>query len=268
MTFRLMLLAALAGILAAADLGQDLLTAARKGQADRVRELVHRRAALETRDKDGRTPLLVASQRGHAGVVELLLESGADVQARDREGWSAYGLALMSSSNARGRVLKLLPTPPTRRLVLDAQLAPDNVYSSCSMAPRQLAQFLAELQPQAMVLAAVRAVAASPGAPAGSIPVELVASGGDAVATLAVRPQVSCMQQQSADNLSLAIDLRVTLNGRDAPLLEKTFGGGLRGMHARMAASPAQYQALFGDWAKAHASDIFWAIVASLLKAS
>ncbi len=266
MTSRLLLLAAAASLLAA-DLGPDLLTAARKGQTAQVQALLDRHAPVEARDKEGRTPLLLAAQRGHAAVVELLLQRGADAGARDRQGWTAYGLALLSSSAARDRVLALLPAPPRRRLVLDAQLAPDNLYSSCSLAPRQLAQVIAELRPQAMVLDAVRAVAASPGVPAAALPFELVPSEGDAVAMLKVRPQVSCVQQ-AADSVSLAIDLRVTLAGRDAPLLEKTFGGGLKGLHARSATSPAQYPALFGDWAKAHAADIYWAVVAAILKAS
>jgi hypothetical protein len=265
---RVWLLIAAAGVATAADLGPDLLTAAKKGQAAQVRALADRRAPLEARDKDRRTPLILAAQRGHAAVVKLLLERGADAAARDREGWTAYGLALTSSSAGRDEVLKLLPPPPRQRVTLDVQLAPDNLYSSCSMTPRQLAQFLSQVRPDAMVLDAVRAAAASPGVPAASIPIELVPGNGDAVAMLKVRPQVSCVQQQNADNLSLAIDLRVTLAGRDSPILEKTFGGGLKGLHARRATSPAQYPALFADWAKAHAGGIYWSVLTALLKAS
>ncbi len=268
MLFRLTLLVVVGTLASAADLGRDLLTAAKKGQAAQVDALLHRRAPLEARDKEGRTPLILAAQRGHAAVVKLLLEAGADAAARDRQGWTAYGLAVMSSSGSRDEVMKLLPVPPLRRLVLDAQLAPDNLYSSCSMTPRQLAQFVSEIRPETMVLAEVRAAAASPGVARGNMPVGLAPSAGDATATLKVRPQVSCVQQQSADNLSLAIDVRLTLSGRDAPILEKTFGGGLKGLHVRRATSPAQYATFFGEWAKAHATDIYWAVVAALLKAS
>jgi hypothetical protein len=263
----LLLLLLPAGAAFGADLGPDLLAAAKKGQLDRVRTLADRKAPLESRDKDGRTPLMLAAQRGHAAVVEFLLDRGADASARGRDGFTAYGMALTSSSRGRDRVLKLLPEPPKRRVALEVQLAPDNLYSSCSMAPPQLAQFIAGLRPEAMVLDAVRAAAAAPGVPAWAIPLDLVGEGGDAAATIKVRPEVACVQPQTVDQVSLAIDLRVTLNGRDAPLVEKTFGGGLKGLHVRTATSPAQYQGLFNDWAKAHAADIYWAIVTAILKA-
>jgi len=47
----------------------------------------------------------------------------------------------------------------------------------------------------------------------------------------------------------------------------KAVGGGLKGLHVKSATSPAQYPALFADWAKAHASQIYWAAVEAWLRA-
>jgi hypothetical protein len=82
-----------------------------------------------------------------------------------------------------------------------------------------------------------------------------------------VRPSISCVQQQTVDNVSLAIDLKVLRVSDGAVLLEKTFGGGLKGLRARATTSPAQYGPLFLEWAKAHASGIYWTAVEAWLRA-
>src|SRR5437867_6662710 len=78
----------------AADLGPDLLNAARKGQSERVAQLLGKGAPVDAKDKNGRTPLMLAAQHGHAEVAKLLLAKGADTNARDRQGWTAFGLTL------------------------------------------------------------------------------------------------------------------------------------------------------------------------------
>ncbi len=263
MTRLLLLLIAFLGCVAAADLGPDLLSAAKKGQTDRVATLLAKGAAIESKDKDGRTALMLAARHGHTETVRLLLAKGASAAARDKEGLTAYGLAVLSSSDKREEILKTLPPPQRIHAAVRAVLVPDNLYSSCSMPPQQLAQFMKQLAPDAMVLAAFRETAANPGIPAGLVPVEFVAEGGEAVVTLNVRPQVSCVQPASSDNVSLAIDVRVTVKER--AILEKTFGGGLRGLHARSTSSPAQYSALFSEWAKNHGAPIYWAVVTALM---
>ena len=61
------------------------------------------------------------------------------------------------------------------------------------------------------------------------------------------------------------MDVRLERSGRKA-ILEKTFGGGLKGLHARSVTSPAQYGAVFDEWAKSHASQIYWAAVEAWLR--
>src|SRR5438046_10182585 len=95
----------------AADLGPELLAAAKKGETERVDELAAKGVSLEYKDKDGRTALMLAAQHGHPGTVRALLAKGAKPEDRDKEGWSAYTLALFSSSGKREEVLKLLPQP-------------------------------------------------------------------------------------------------------------------------------------------------------------
>jgi ankyrin repeat protein len=252
----------------AADTGPELLTAARKGQADRIRALLVRKAPIEAKDRQGRTPLMLAAEHGHADAVRALLDAGASPSARDREGATAFALALLSSSGGREAVLKLLPAPKRIRATLEARLSPENLYSSCLMSLQQLGAAISEIRPEALVLAAVREVAANPGLPPEDVPIDWVDAAAGARVLLAVRPQVSCVQQQSADNLSLAIDVRVSVEGREAPVLEKTFGGGLKGLHVRRAGSPAQYGALFSDWARGHAAAVYWAAVGALLEAA
>jgi hypothetical protein len=113
-----------------------------------------------------------------------------------------------------------------------------------------------------LAIGALREVAAG----ADSRFIELVAGGGDAVLNLRVRPAAMCVQQQSSDNLRLEIDARLFRRGSETPLWEKTFGGGLKGLKARVATNPVQYAALYEEWAKAEAAPIYWGAVAALLR--
>lgn len=57
-----------------ADSGRELLDAASQGRTASARDLVAKGAPLETKDRNGRTPLMLAAQHGHAAIVQLLLE--------------------------------------------------------------------------------------------------------------------------------------------------------------------------------------------------
>jgi len=247
----------------AADLGPDLLAAAKKGQTERVESLAGKGASLESTDKDGRTALMLAARYGHAETVRALLAKGAKPESRDNLGWTAYGLALFSTAGGRERVLKALPQPATVRLVVNAALGTENLYNSCLLRLPQLAEQVRAIQPELRVVAALRDAAA---AAAVKAPVELVAAGGDAVLFLRVRPRVGCVQQQSSDNVSLEVDIRVVRNGEAGAVIEKTFGGGIKGLRAQIVTSRAQYSPVFDDWAKKHGGAIYWAVVEALLR--
>jgi len=247
----------------AADLGPDLLAAAKKGQTQRVESLAGKGASVESTEKDGRTALMLAAKYGHAATVRALLAKGAKPESRDKQGWTAYGLALFSSAGGREEVLKALPQPATVRLAVKAALGTENLYNSCLMSLPQLVEQVRAMQPESRVVAAVRNAAA---AAAVKGPVELVAEGGDAVLSLRVRPRVGCLEQQSSDNLSLEVDVRVVVNGEGSAVLEKTYGGGFKGLREQIVTSQAQYTPVFDEWAKKHGGAIYWAVVEALLR--
>ena len=244
----------------AADPGAELLNAARKGQTQQVATLITKGAAIESTEKDGRTALMLAAQRGHAETVKLLLDRGAKADARDRQGWTAYALAL---TEGRDEVVKLFPAQPPIRVALHATWGPDNLYSSCFLTPQQLAQHVAGLQLETVTAAALQEYASTNGRRAA----ELVADEPQVTLAIRARPGVSCTPQRTSDQINLAIDVKVTRSSDGATLAERTFGGGLKGLHARQATSPAQFGALFGEWARTHAGSIYWATVEAWLRA-
>ena len=73
---------------------RTLLEAAARTDTDRVRDLIRRRAKIESREHaTGRTPLLIACARGYLEVASMLLEAGADVHAVDSKNDTALHLA-------------------------------------------------------------------------------------------------------------------------------------------------------------------------------
>lgn len=258
---RICLLFVVPWIVFGADPGADLRAAARKGQTAQVDTLLKGGAPIDGADKDGRTALMLAAEHGHFAVVRLLLDRGANPSARDNQGWTAYALAL---SAGRDDVMSALPAPPPASVFLDSTWDRSNLYSSCFMSPAQLATHVAGLEPQAMVAAAIRDFARANGRGRMEI---LAEPGGNATLYLRVRPAASCLAQQSVDSLSLAIDVRLERASDRVALLEKTFGGGIKGLHARTVGSPAQYQPLLSGWSSSHASEIYWASVQAWLRA-
>ncbi|HLK61940.1 MAG TPA: ankyrin repeat domain-containing protein [Bryobacteraceae bacterium] len=258
----LVLLGALPG--RAADLGPDLLNDARRGQTEQVRTLLDKGAPVDSRDRVGRTALMLAAQHGHSETVSLLLAKGAKADARDEEGLTAYALAFLSTGKARDKVLGLLPAPPKIKLMLDATAVLDSAYNSCFMTPKQLAERIRQVEPESLLVGALRDVAAN----SDSRLFEFVTADGDAVLTLRVRPEAMCVQQQSSDNLQMQVDVRLVRSGNHDPIWEKTFGGGLKGLKARVATNPVQYGAAYEEWSKAEAPGIYSGLINALLKAA
>jgi hypothetical protein len=253
----------------AASPAEDLLAAAKKGKTIQVEALLARGADLEARDNYGRTALMLAAQYGRTDAVRLLLAKGASPDARDARGWNAYMLTLLSPAGGvfhtiHGDVLKLLPQPARLRLAVDAAWAPGGrTFSSCFMRPRELAEHIAGLQPEALVLAAFQNFADLSGR--GLVEVLHTPAGADAVLSLRVEPGAACVRQ--FDQLSLSTQIRLFRARNQSLVLEKTFDGGLKtGLRGERAANPAQYLPLYEAWAKSQAGPIYWAVVAALLE--
>jgi ankyrin repeat protein len=77
------LILAVALAVLAADVSEDLLSAARNGELGSVKALVEKGAPLEAKTAYGQTPLYLAAMNGHEDVVAYLLEKGANTDVRD-----------------------------------------------------------------------------------------------------------------------------------------------------------------------------------------
>jgi hypothetical protein len=281
MRFFAVLLAAALPMLAA-DEPLDILQAARKGMTRELATLLLKGADLEARDKQGRTPLMLAAQYGRTATLRLLLEKGAKPDTRDSHGWNAYMLALLAPSGGmvhtrHDAVLKLLPQPKRFRLAIIASWAPGKaLFSSCFMRPEELTQQIREIQPDGMVIEALRRYAATSGRDFIAV-VSADARGNseiserptpkdvDAVLTLLVEPGATCVQQ--VDQLSLSIQATLNRAQEEKPVLEKSFGGSaLRtGMRGEAATNPKQYGALYRPWVKSEVGPVYWAVLTALL---
>jgi hypothetical protein len=266
----------------AAGPSEDLLDAARRGKKDQVESLLKQGVPIESKDKDGRTPLMLAAQYGRVSTVQWLLAKGARADSRDNRGWDAFMLALISPSGgvvhtAHDSVLKLLPQPKRFRVTIEAAWAPGNaVFSSCFMRPEQLSQHIRDLHPDAVVVEALRRFAATSGRDLiavvhsnihgmANLEDAGVPEDADAILTLRVEPGAACVQQ--SDQLSLLIRARLVRQQETAPALEEEFGGGVKmGMRVESAANANQYAPLYEAWAKSQARPLYWAVLTALMQ--
>jgi len=76
-----------------------------RGDIDAVRDLLHRGADVDARDRYGQTGLMRAAHAGHRDVVETLIEHGADLNVTAKFGLSALMLAVVAGHPEIARVL-------------------------------------------------------------------------------------------------------------------------------------------------------------------
>jgi hypothetical protein len=280
MRFCAVLLATTFPILAA-DAPMDILEAAKKGKAKEIEALLAKGADLEARDREGRTPLMLAAQYGRTATVRLLVDKGAKPETRDTHRWNAFMLALLAPSGGvvhttHDAVLKLLPQPKRFRLAITASWTPGKaLFSSCFMRPEEMTQHMRQIHPDGMVIEALRHFAATSGRDLIAI-VSADARGNteiserptpkdvDAVLTLQVEPGAACVQQ--VDRLSMLIQATLNRPEDQTPLLEKSFGAGVKtGMRGQSATNPNQHGPLYETWAKSQAGPLYWAVLTALL---
>ena len=267
--------------LPAADVPADILEAARKGKSKELEALLAKGSDIETRDKEGRTPLMLAAQYGRTDSVRLLLDKGAKPEARDTRHWTAYMLALLAPSGGmvhtpHDAVLKLLPQPKRFRVAIIASWAPGkSLFSSCFMRSGEMTQHMREIHPDGIVIEALQHFAPTSGRDLIAF-VSADARGNsevserptpkdvDGVLALEVEPGVACVQQ--ADQIGMLVRATLTGSPEATVLLEKTVGAGVKtGMRGQVATNPNQHQPLFESWAKSQAGPLYWAVLTALL---
>jgi ankyrin repeat protein len=62
---------------ALAEMNEDLIAAAKRGDLPELQRLLAQRAEVNAKNKEGKTALMYASEKGHQEVRELLIKSGA-----------------------------------------------------------------------------------------------------------------------------------------------------------------------------------------------
>ncbi|MFC9977259.1 ankyrin repeat domain-containing protein [Spirillospora sp. NPDC127200] len=93
---------------------EELLTAAARGDAAKVRDALQAGAPIEARDGQGRTALLLAAAADHVEAATVLVKAGADPDALDRRHDSPFLVTGVTGSVAMLKAL--LPARPDLRL--------------------------------------------------------------------------------------------------------------------------------------------------------
>lgn len=273
---RLLLCAvSIAALAVAADSGAGLLAAAAKGRAAQVKSLLDGGADIEAVDRDGRTALMLAAQHGHLDAVQLLLERGAKPAARDSAGFTAWSLAMFAfeGHGDRAGVLKALPKPPPVPVSLSAAWSPARLASSCFMNRDRLTLAARAFRLDSAALTELARFAKSPQAEGllelhGATPLGMHPENREdlpeaaAVVSLDIEPGAVCSGQ--SDSLALTIHVSVTGGHGHGKVLDRSFGGGLKGLRTQLVNNPRQYQPVWESWIKAQAEPIYWAVAAAL----
>lgn len=89
---------------AARERDMELINAARRGDAQAVKQLLEQGASVEARDNSGQTALIAAAYVNHLEVAALLIQAEADVNVQDDTQQSAY---LISTSDGFLELLQM-----------------------------------------------------------------------------------------------------------------------------------------------------------------
>lgn len=83
---------------------ESLIEAAKKGDSQKVEQLISEGANIEARGERG-TVLMHAAGNGHKEIVELLLSKGADVNAKNNHGATA---SMYAEKNGYREIVEML----------------------------------------------------------------------------------------------------------------------------------------------------------------
>lgn len=87
------------------EMHSDFLAAARKGNIDKVKDLIQRGADIDTFNEMGITALMWAAMEGRADLVKLLVNQGADVNMSTKTGNTAL---IWAASNNHTDIIETL----------------------------------------------------------------------------------------------------------------------------------------------------------------
>lgn len=108
----------------------DLLEAADHGFAGAVKVLLKKKTVnINTRDKDGNTPLILAVHENNFYVCEVLIEHGADVSLKNNKGVDALSLA---SNPKRAEIAGLLTGFYLDRILVDTAKPFYHAFRDCT----------------------------------------------------------------------------------------------------------------------------------------
>jgi len=85
--------------------GQELHEATRRGDVNRVIQLLDGGADINSKDKFGQTLLMNAAHLGHADLVQLFIERGAELNTTAKYNLSALMLAIINGHEQEARAL-------------------------------------------------------------------------------------------------------------------------------------------------------------------
>ena len=157
--------------------------------------------------------------------------------------------------------LKALPPVPPVRLAVSSELSLARVLSSCFMSKGELPAEIGRLH----LDTAMREEFLAFGGASGKNLVEIVREPFDAQASFTILPSVNCSGAEG-DDLSVEVNVRVFRADRQV-LFEKTFGGGIKGLHTQLVSNAAQYGPILLSRLQPHAGPIYWAVVEALYRA-
>jgi ankyrin repeat protein len=78
--------------------GLQLIRAAKKGDAEKLRGLIAAGVTVDSVDENGWTPLAWAVKNRHADIARVLIDAGANAEHESRNGWTPMALAVKSGS--------------------------------------------------------------------------------------------------------------------------------------------------------------------------
>ena len=102
--------------------GDDLVSAAKEGNIEKVKELLTNGVSVNAKNKFGFTALMLSSGSGHIQIVKLLLRKGADVNAKTKNNITAL---MLSSNNGKTEIVELLIDANA-----DLNIINDNLHTS------------------------------------------------------------------------------------------------------------------------------------------